>query len=202
MVSKDGQTPLSPDEKVGLKPDHISTRQELDELEAENIQQALSWLPRRKNKNPLSVNFMKTIHKRMLCDVWEWAGQFSRQHQRLIGSDANMIEQDLRNFIDYVEYWSSHQTYNDEYELLARFHHRLTRIHPFPNGNGRWARLMTDIFAEYNKLPKINWGGIKSKDILHKVGKMDRKSYIKALRAADTHDFTELTNLFRHWGNS
>ena len=28
-----------------------------------------------------------------------------------------------------------------------RFHHRLVAIHPFPNGNGRHARLMADLLV-------------------------------------------------------
>jgi cell filamentation protein len=34
-------------------------------------------------------------------------------------------------------------------ELLAYIHHRLVAIHPFTNGNGRAARLVTDLLA-YN----------------------------------------------------
>ena len=30
-------------------------------------------------------------------------------------------------------------------EIAAQFHHRLVDIHPFANGNGRHARLMTDL---------------------------------------------------------
>jgi len=30
-------------------------------------------------------------------------------------------------------------------EIAVRFHHRLVVIHPFPNGNGRHARLMADL---------------------------------------------------------
>ena len=33
-------------------------------------------------------------------------------------------------------------------EMAIRFHHRLVSIHPFPDGNGRHARLMTDILLE------------------------------------------------------
>ena len=30
-------------------------------------------------------------------------------------------------------------------EIAVRFHHRLVQIHPFPNGNGRHARLIADL---------------------------------------------------------
>lgn len=44
-------------------------------------------------------------------------------------------------------------------EIAARFHHRLTRIHPFPNAKGRHARLATDLLLvslgrlRYRRLP-------------------------------------------------
>ena len=32
-------------------------------------------------------------------------------------------------------------------EIALRFHHKLTWIHAFPNGNGRHARLAADLLA-------------------------------------------------------
>ena len=42
-----GATPLTPDELLGLKAKHITTRGELNELEGENIIEGLTWLDRR-----------------------------------------------------------------------------------------------------------------------------------------------------------
>jgi len=68
-------------------------------------------------------------------------------------------------------------------EIAARFHHRLTYIHPFPNGNGRYARLMTDILMKANGAEPFDWG---NSDL---VAPDDaRKRYIAALRAADRRD--------------
>ena len=44
----DGATPLGPDEMIGLKFRHITTRGELNELEQANIQQGLLWLGRQR----------------------------------------------------------------------------------------------------------------------------------------------------------
>lgn len=49
----------------------------------------------------------------------------------------------LRDLLNDARY----QVENDSYhpgELAARFHHRLVKIHPFPNGNGRHSRIMAD----------------------------------------------------------
>ena len=59
-----------------------------------------------------------------------------------------------------------------------RFHHRLVQIHPFPNGNGRHARIMADMVLTrvYGEKP-IDWAGG------HDLQKMNerRAAYIAAL---------------------
>ena len=46
-----------------------------------------------------------------------------------------------------VNYWLEHETYVRD-EIAARFHHKLVFIHPYPNGNGRHARLAADILLK------------------------------------------------------
>ena len=64
----DGATPLGPDEMIGLKFRHITTRGELDELEQANIQQGLLWLGRQRGGDILSDEFVRTLHKRLFGD--------------------------------------------------------------------------------------------------------------------------------------
>jgi fido (protein-threonine AMPylation protein) len=40
----------------------------------------------------------------------------------------------------------------------VRFHHRLVLIHPFPNGNGRHARLMADLLVIQLGRERFTWG--------------------------------------------
>ena len=68
----------------------------------------------------------------MFGNVWRGAGQFRR-------SDKNMF--------DDVPQWVRIQSESSE-EMAVRFHHRIVWVHPFPNGSGRHARLITDIFME------------------------------------------------------
>jgi len=73
------------------------------------------------------------------------------------------------------------------------FYHRLVSIHPFPNGNGRHARLMTDLLLEnILKRLRFTWG---SKD-LSKVGHT-HKRYIAALHAADEQNYEPLLEFVR-----
>ncbi len=77
--------------------------------------------------------------------------------------------------------------------LAIQFHHRLVSIHPFPNGNGRHARLMADLFLEnVLQTPRFSWGG---KDL--SKGSDARKRYILALYAADNNDYDQLVEFAR-----
>lgn len=79
------------------------------------------------------------------------------------------------------------KTYSSD-ETSVRFHHRLVSIHPFPNGNGRHARLMTDLLLE-NVLncKRFSWGG----ENLDKAGDC-RHHYIQALKSSDNYDYSLL----------
>ena len=57
MDEPDGVTPLEPDEMVGLKFRHVSTRGRLDHVEQANMESGLQWLSRRKSKDILNEAF-------------------------------------------------------------------------------------------------------------------------------------------------
>lgn len=179
-----GATPLDPDEMEGLKHPHIETRGELDQLEQQNIQDGYKWLSRqRKYKTFVNEDFIKTLHKMLLGKVWSWAGQF-RLSEKNIGIDPIHIPVELRNLLDDVKAWLEYGTYEWE-EFAARLHHRLVKIHLFANGNGRHARIFTDVILEKDMgVAPINWGANSlSGDGEH------REKYITALRAADRNDY-------------
>jgi Fic-DOC domain mobile mystery protein B len=198
MNRADGATPLTPDEKRQLIPQHIVTRGELDALEQSNIINAEEWLTGLSaRKEILDIDFIRELHHRMFGEVWGWAGEFFHEKNRYpIGDDGPNIEPNLRTLIDDSYYWIENDVYKDAYECAAEFHHRLTNIHPFPNGNGRFARILTDLFMERNlKNPAIKWLGHD----LRGEESTDRKRYIEALRKADNHDKKHLIELFKEW---
>jgi len=179
-----GATPLDPDEMEGLKHSHIETRAELDQLEQQNIQDGYNWFSQqRKYKTFIHEDFIKMLHKKLLGEVWSWAGQF-RLTEKIIGIDPIHISVELRNLLNDVKAWLEYDTYERE-EFAARLHHRLVKIHLFANGNGRHARILTDIILEKEMgLAPINWGA----DSLTTDGE-HRGKYITALRAADRNDY-------------
>ena len=183
-----GATELTPDELRGLKVPGITTHDELNEVEAVNIEQGLLWLDRRpKTFNLLTDYSAKEVHLRLFGDVWRWAGEY-RLTEKNIGVSVWLVSTEMRYCLDDAKIWIDREVYPLP-ELLARIHHRLVQIHPFPNGNGRWSRIMTDeLLRGIDADQFINW----SKDGSLQTENLHRQRYIDALRAADQHDFDPL----------
>src|ERR1700682_1897574 len=87
-------TSLTPEEMRDLLPAHIAYRSELNEAEQENIVRRQDWALGRK-RDPLSEKFVRDLHRKMLGDVWRWAGKF-RTSERNLGSPFYEIPAALR----------------------------------------------------------------------------------------------------------
>jgi len=186
-----GATPLDPNEIDGLIPPHITTQGQLNEWEAANILRAQNWLFAVSNHgNFLTIEFTKLLHKKMFDGTWKWAGVF-RSTAKNIGVDPQMITTELKKLLDDVAYQVINSSYPMD-EIAYRFHHRLVWIHPFPNGNGRHARLMTDLLLVQTGQSRFTWGEHK----LENEG-TTRKQYIRALKDADRHDYAALAEFVR-----
>ncbi len=185
-----GATPLDPDEVRGLIPMHIRSQAELNQWEQANILDGSAWAIRSREQAVLSERFVRELHRRMFGNTWRWAGTF-RTTGKNIGVDATQIAVQLRELLENVRYWIEHQTFPLD-EIAVRFHHRLVVIHPFPNGNGRHARLMIDVLLRRYGAKAFSWGG---SNLETAGGARDR--YLTALRAADTGDFAELLAFVR-----
>ena len=187
----EGATPIDPDEAEGLLLTHITIRGELDRWEQDNIVEALAWLDKTKSTDILNEQFVRELHRRMFANVWKWAGHF-RQSDKNIGGPWHQISTNLKNLCDDVRLWIELREQSPD-EIAVRFHHQLVSIHPFPNGNGRHARLMTDLLLEnILKRPRFTWG---SED-LSRSGQT-RKRYIAALHEADEQNYEPLQEFVR-----
>jgi Fic-DOC domain mobile mystery protein B len=180
----DHATPLTPEERRALIPAHIAYRSELNEAEQENIARAQDWALGRK-RNLLSERFVRELHRQMLGDVWKWAGKF-RTSERNLGIPFYEIPVALRQLLDDAKAWIDYNTYPPD-EVAIRFHHRLVQMHPFPNGNGRHARLMADLLVMRRDREEFSWG----RESLRDPGTL-RQRYIAALQNADRHDIGPL----------
>lgn len=186
----DGATPLTAEELEGLIPAHITTRGELNAWEARNVLKAEQWLLARRRDDILTPTFARRLHQRMFDETWKWAGTF-RTTEKSIGVDPAQIAPKLADLCADVTAQLAHKSLPPD-EIAARFHHRLVSIHPFANGNGRHARLMTDLLLTQNGAARFVWG----EDSLIAEGEV-RTRYITALRAADARDYAPLLAFVR-----
>ncbi len=186
IAGDDGKTPIDPNESEGLIP-ALATQDELNEFEALNILEGLAWSLRRDNQAKLfkDQESLKRLHRAMFSKTWRWAGTF-RKSEKSVGVEAWRVSTEVATLIDDLDYWTMHHTFEPQ-EIAARVHHRLTWIHPFPNGNGRFARLAVDILCDREIWQLPSWGSTASATVDD-----IRRTYIKALRSADRSDFKPL----------
>ncbi len=189
----EGATPLDPDETAGLIPSHITTQAQLNEWEQNNILEAELWVAQRgwTTELILEQSFIQQLHKKMFDKTWRWAGNF-RKTDKNIGVDWRVIALQLRNTLEDVHYQIKNQSYALD-EIVARFHHRVVAIHPFANGNGRHARLLTDALLLSLQRPRFTWG---RKSLVE--NSQTRRQYLNALRTADKHSYKELLDFVRN----
>jgi len=187
-----GATPLDPDAVSGLLPD-LSSQAELNEFEAVNILVATRWAMGRRcrlRRNHPTDDGLRELHRRMFNETWKWAGTF-RTTGTNIGVPVYQIATQLRNLCENVRTQIEHKAYPWP-ELAVRFHRDLVWIHPFPNGNGRHARLAADLLLVYNQQPRFTWG--QSTLVAESAA---RQEYLAALREADAGSYERLLRFAR-----
>jgi len=122
----------------------------------------------------------------MFENTWRWAGTY-RTTNKNIGVAAYLVATQVRQLCDDVRAQVEFAAYSWP-ELAARFHRDLVWIHPFPNGNGRHARLAADLLLIYNRQPRFTWGSLARE----KSGEAIRQEYLAALRDADQGNYERL----------
>jgi Fic-DOC domain mobile mystery protein B len=184
----EGTTPLTPEEKLDLIPDHITTRAELDRWEYENILKADNWVFRTTVKDILTESFVRRLHRKMFNDTWKWAGEY-RQTEKNLGVEVWKIQPSVVDACSDAQYLIATGDPMGPDEVAIRLHHRLVSVHPFPNGNGRHGRLMADIVVmKVLGQPRFSWG---HRGLGQSGG--TRSKYLSALKIADSgHGFASL----------
>jgi len=128
----------------------------------------------------------------MFDQTWRWAGQY-RRTEKNIGCAVAFIVERIGALIGDARYWVEHDTYPTD-EIAIRFHHRLVgTIHPFPNGNGRHARLHSDVISVKLGGSEFTWG----RNDVAGSARLARDSYLTALKAADVGNIEPLLRFAR-----
>jgi len=146
--------------------------------------------PPSKKVAPFSYEWLSTLHEEMFGNVWDWAGKF-RQVELSIGIKAYQVPTALKELSDDIAYWDKNKTF-DIYETATRIHHRAVQIHPYKNGNGRWSRMLANIYLRQNGSMPVKW----QEDLLSKENPK-RDEYIISLKDADSGDYSTLIEIHK-----
>ncbi|MEX2494372.1 MAG: mobile mystery protein B [Nitrospirales bacterium] len=176
----------------GLILEHLSIPAARNAAETEAISRAYDkhvFRARRKKRGTewLSDDFIRKVHADMFGTIWEWGGQY-RQTRLNIGVAPHLIREQIKLLTGDFFSWNETNSSMPVVEIAARLQHRLTYIHPFFSGNGRHARLMTDIFLYSRHYPIPQWPQIQ----LMAQGNEIRDQYIRAMKQADAGNLTDL----------
>ena len=188
-----GATPLG--DISGIRIREITTREQLYEAEFRNTAKAISkYLARRPSVRsaPFTRDWVFRLHKEMFGDVWEWAGK-KRQGETNVGIEPHRIEPAVEDLLR--DLWAWKDSDMDFVEHAARLHHRSVEIHPFENGNGRWARLLANIWLKQCRTAITEW---PEGDMVDGTSVI-RDEYLDALKRADNHDYNPLIELHKRY---
>lgn len=142
----------------------------------------------------LSVALLQELHRRAFGHLYDWAGQWRRTVPNVgayLPPPAARVPQLLYEFVDELRHRQGLLPAPPSAEqvagLLAYAHHRLVAIHPFTNGNGRTARLFTNLLAYSH--------GYQEVVLYQRAPGNARTHYLAAIRQADEHDLRGLQQL-------
>jgi len=180
------------DDASGLIQRQLTDRAARNAAELDTISRAYNkhiYRARRKRAGAvwLTDQYIRAVHCDMFGEIWEWAGKY-RTGPVNIGFDFHLIPEQIKLLCGDFSYWNSEKSSMAQLEIAARLQNRLTRIHPFTNGAGRHARLITDIYFYSVRLPLPKWPQIQ----LLSEGDQIRSRYIEAMKTADQEDYREL----------
>lgn len=165
--------------------------EDINFMEAIGIAESKAYMFKHCDELEIDMYTLKDLHKRAFGKLYDWAGKI-RTTMTNIGIQPYMILGQLKQFLDNIKYRLELIDMEDEDDiisLLAEVHHRIVYIHPFVNGNGRIARLFTNLVSLKLMLPPF--------EIYVRDASEDRKQYIDAIKRADKGEFVPLKKLVK-----
>ena len=166
-----------------------------EEMKASNVGLKMMLSEATENKQPLTQNFIRTLHKTLLREDYtvyrNLPGGMQTSYTIHAGQYKTRPNSVITRYGDRFEYASPEETpalmtdlvdwYNQAeiegklspIDLAILFHYRYIRTHPFEDGNGRIARLMVNYILSRHGYPMIV------------VRSRLKQAYLEALHQAD-----------------
>lgn len=176
---------------------NITDEKELDLAEAE-LSRANMMILYDQGFQDFSPEGMRTIHRFLFGDVYEWAGKYRKiniqKREEILGgasvwyANDDVIEKELRKVfkaIDRIQ-WKS-LTKQQFVSKLARLFPKLWQIHPFREGNTRTTVMLLTFFVEQNgyffdqELFAASAGYVRNAFVLASIGKHSEYEHLERI---------------------
>ncbi len=173
----------------------IKRKREMDEAESIALKTAIDKLLSMYDKNyRFTTADIRTMHKVWLDEIYEWAGEY-RQVNVSKGDFPFAAAKQIPSLMAELEKGPlrKHTPCNFKsleriIQALAEVHIELILIHPFREGNGRVARILSTLMAFQAGLPMLNFRDITDKK---------RKEYFTAINSGLSRNYEPMERLFK-----
>jgi Fic family protein len=161
-------------------------REHLDVINQKEAMEKLEkWV--KEGKGPLEEKDILELHRITLKGISDtWAGKYKTAQNRILGSSVKrtppyLVKEEMERLVHFI---NKNPEKLHVIELAAVAHQMLAKIHPFLDGNGRCARLLSNIILMKNSYP--------SNTILNK----ERKKYFDTIEKAHLGNRIPFVNFF------
>lgn len=181
------------DEQVLKNLRGIKSPKEMDDVETRALEKTMGGLVREYDENH---RFMRVdvcgFHKAWLGEIYEWAGEYRKIN---VSKDdfpfaAARVPSLMEQFERDVLWRYTPCNFKDRAEVvhaIAETHVELVLVHPFREGNGRVARILSTLMALQAKLPLLDFSLIAGEK---------KKEYFSAVQAGLDKNYKPMAKLF------
>ncbi len=172
----------------------IKSPQEMDAAEARALENAMSgFIGSYEESHRFTAADISALHKDWLGGIYEWAGKYRQVN---ISKDdfpfaaAAQVPKLMALFQRDVLQRNTPCNFKDRAEIipaLAETHVELVLIHPFREGNGRVARILSTLMALQAGLPLLDFGLIAG---------VKKEAYFAAVQVGMDKNYQPMEKLF------
>jgi cell filamentation protein len=172
----------------------IESAQEMDVAEARALEKAMSnFIGSYGERHRFTVADLSALHTDWLGEIYEWAGKYRQVNickDDFPFTAAAQVPKLMSLFERDVLQRNTPCNFNDRPEIvraLAETHVELVLIHPFREGNGRVARILSTLMALQAGLPLLDFGLIAG---------IKKEAYFAAVQAGMDKSYQPMERLF------
>ncbi|MFH1859707.1 MAG: Fic family protein [bacterium] len=173
----------------------ITGKRKMDHLETQALLETQEYYYRVISKDdPIAEDLIKEMHYKFLGEVYEWAGNYRKVNLSKGGFTwppaylvaKNMAEFEKDTLLVHTPCKAS--SIDDVANSIAIVHSEFLLVHPFREGNGRIARLISDLMALQSDFPVLDFNFSKRRT---------RDNYINAVTQGYKQNYEPLKSLIR-----